>query len=128
MAESGVRTHGTLLTYTRFPSVRLKPLGHLSVLRANSKCKMQNAKLSVALNSAFCILHFAFSRASASRNGGEGGIRTPDTREGITVFETAAFNHSATSPYGCGVSGRTAEECCATAALRLREPPRDGDS
>jgi CheY-like chemotaxis protein len=27
--ESGIRTHGTLLTYTRFPSVRLKPLGHL---------------------------------------------------------------------------------------------------
>jgi hypothetical protein len=29
--ESGIRTHGTLLTYTRFPSVRLKPLGHLSL-------------------------------------------------------------------------------------------------
>src|SRR5207249_6618176 len=29
--ESGIRTHGTRLTYTRFPSVRLKPLGHLSV-------------------------------------------------------------------------------------------------
>ena len=29
--ESGIRTHGTLFTYTRFPSVRLKPLGHLSV-------------------------------------------------------------------------------------------------
>ncbi len=28
--EGGIRTHGTLLTYTRFPSVRLKPLGHLS--------------------------------------------------------------------------------------------------
>src|SRR5512147_1390927 len=28
--ESGIRTHDTLLTYTRFPSVRLKPLGHLS--------------------------------------------------------------------------------------------------
>ena len=27
---SGIRTHGTLLTYTRFPSVRLKPLGHPS--------------------------------------------------------------------------------------------------
>ena len=32
--------------------------------------------------------------------GGEGGIRTPDTRKGITVFETAAFNRSATSPIG----------------------------
>ncbi len=28
--ESGIRTHGTVLPYTRFPSVRLKPLGHLS--------------------------------------------------------------------------------------------------
>ncbi len=27
--ESGIRTHGTF-RYTRFPSVRLKPLGHLS--------------------------------------------------------------------------------------------------
>ncbi|GEM_PF-2922515 len=29
---------------------------------------------------------------------GEGEIRTPDTASGITVFETAAFDHSATSP------------------------------
>jgi hypothetical protein len=28
--ESGIRTHGTGLPYTRFPSVLLKPLGHLS--------------------------------------------------------------------------------------------------
>lgn len=31
--ERGIRTLGTLLTYTRFPSVRLKPLGHLSCER-----------------------------------------------------------------------------------------------
>src|SRR3954454_13557870 len=31
-------------------------------------------------------------------NGGEGEIRTHGTREGSTVFETAAFDHSATSP------------------------------
>ena len=29
--------------------------------------------------------------------GREGGIRTPDTVAGITVFETVAFDHSATS-------------------------------
>jgi hypothetical protein len=29
---------------------------------------------------------------------GEGEIRTLDTLAGITVFETAAFDHSATSP------------------------------
>ena len=33
-----------------------------------------------------------------SRGGGEGGIRTHGTREGTTVFETARFNHSRTSP------------------------------
>ncbi len=31
-------------------------------------------------------------------SGGEGEIRTHGTREGSTVFETAAFDHSATSP------------------------------
>src|SRR6266851_641718 len=35
--ESGIRTHGTLLTYTRFPSVRLKPLGHLSIQRQKAE-------------------------------------------------------------------------------------------
>ncbi len=28
--ENGIRTHGTLLKHTRFPSVPLKPLEHLS--------------------------------------------------------------------------------------------------
>ena len=28
--EEGIRTLDTLLAYTRFPSVRLRPLGHLS--------------------------------------------------------------------------------------------------
>src|ERR1044071_4648360 len=74
--ESGIRTHGTLLTYTRFPSVRLKPLGHLSV-------------------SVGACCH----GIDLLRSGGEGGIRTPDARQGITVFETAAFSHSATSPH-----------------------------
>ncbi len=35
-----------------------------------------------------------------SKDGGEGGIRTPETLPGLTVFKTAAFNHSATSPLG----------------------------
>ena len=29
--EKGIRTLGTLLEYTHFPGVRLRPLGHLSV-------------------------------------------------------------------------------------------------
>ena len=32
------------------------------------------------------------------QNGGEGGIRTPDTREGTHAFQACALNHSATSP------------------------------
>ena len=31
-------------------------------------------------------------------NGGETGIRTLGPREGTTVFETAPFDHSGTSP------------------------------
>ena len=33
------------------------------------------------------------------KNGGEGGIRTHGARKGSTVFETARFNRSRTSPY-----------------------------
>ena len=35
--------------------------------------------------------------------GGEGEIRTHGTREGTTVFETAPFGHSGTSPRGSGL-------------------------
>ena len=43
-------------------------------------------------------------------NGGEEGIRTPDTLSGMPVFKTGAINHSATSPliqfyYSSTVSG-----------------------
>jgi hypothetical protein len=38
-------------------------------------------------------------------NGGEGGIRTLDRLAPITVFETAAFDHSATSPRGAEIAG-----------------------
>src|ERR1700679_501082 len=35
---------------------------------------------------------------SLYRNGGERGIRTPDTLSGTSVFKTDAINHSASSP------------------------------
>ena len=38
------------------------------------------------------------SVASIRNVGGETGIRTLGTREGTTVFETAPFDHSGTSP------------------------------
>ena len=34
------------------------------------------------------------------KSGGERGIRTLGTRKGTTVFETAPFDHSGTSPRG----------------------------
>ena len=41
----GIRTHGTLLTYTHFPGVRLKPLGHPSrVLEASKSPRLQEAR------------------------------------------------------------------------------------
>src|SRR3954467_10476026 len=35
--RGGIRTHGTLLTYTHFPGVRLKPLGHPSQHRFEAR-------------------------------------------------------------------------------------------
>ena len=40
----------------------------------------------------------AFRNRNEKKNGGERGIRTLDTRKGITIFETVAFDHSAISP------------------------------
>jgi hypothetical protein len=40
----------------------------------------------------------ATSHTKERASGGEGGIRTHGTRKGSTVFETARFNHSRTSP------------------------------
>src|SRR6266446_22360 len=74
--RGGIRTHGTLLTYTHFPGVRLKPLGHPS-------------------------RHHFLARAIETTVNGQGEIRTLDTGfTGMPVFETGAFNHSATCPTG----------------------------
>jgi hypothetical protein len=43
-------------------------------------------------------LRLAQNELSPLFSGGEGGIRTHGTREGSTVFETARFNRSRTSP------------------------------
>ena len=44
--EKGIRTPGTLLEYTRFPSVPLKPLEHLSnfFVDCKGKTKIRNIK------------------------------------------------------------------------------------
>ncbi len=43
-------------------------------------------------------LQWQIRRANLLKIGGEGGIRTPGTRKRTTDFESAAFDHSATSP------------------------------
>jgi hypothetical protein len=80
--RGGIRTHGTLLTYTHFPGVRLKPLGHPS-------------------------RHRYLALAIEGLRSGQGEIRTLDTGfTGMPVFETGAFNHSATCPAGSQTIGR----------------------
>src|SRR6478735_1055545 len=80
--RGGIRTHGTLLTYTHFPGVRLKPLGHPSNgTSINNLSNQKGPELTQAL---------FFN--------GQGEIRTLDTLAGMPVFETGAFNHSATCP------------------------------
>ena len=85
--RGGIRTHGTLLTYTHFPGVRLKPLGHPS---NHTDC----GQLGSAPNSDVVL-------------NGQGEIRTLDTGfTGMPVFETGAFNHSATCPAASQLTGR----------------------
>ena len=46
------------------------------------------------------------SRLQITLGCGEGGIRTPGTREGTLDFESSPFNHSGTSPKKiCGEGG-----------------------
>src|SRR5260370_37834207 len=49
--------------------------------------------------------------------GGGGGIRTPETLSSLTVFKTAAFNHSATPPQF--VYNNLRKTCC-TSLLHIR--------
>ena len=43
-------------------------------------------------------MNFDSHKVSGTLCGGERGIRTPETREGLPVFKTGAFNRSASSP------------------------------
>ncbi len=54
-----------------------------------------------------------------NRIGGEGGIRTHGARKGTTVFETAPFDHSGTSP---GLPGVVVIRSCRERAESSRTP------
>ena len=82
----------------------LQPLGHLSEIvaihdlqpRPDCRLKLQRCRL-ITLHGR-CYLPRKFSTFPISSVGGERGIRTPGGCYTPTIFKTAAFNHSATSP------------------------------
>jgi hypothetical protein len=61
----------------------------------------------------------------SSKIGGEGGIRTLGPLARSTVFETAPFDHSGTSPQRLDTTGRTGERGLYTADRRNTDPRSD---
>ena len=77
----------------RNPRDESEPMGKLLSLVRLVTANMRKAGL-------FRIFRDQCSRVSLQSRlrGGEGGIRTPDTRQGMAAFEAARFNRSRTSP------------------------------
>lgn len=97
--EDRIRTCGGL-PHIRFPGVPIKPLWHLSAyFSSRSGSATNSSSATVAIRSG-CLWMTAHDKEYGPDSvcGGEGGIRTRDTLADIPVFETGAFNHSATSP------------------------------
>src|ERR1700733_784824 len=63
---------------------------------------------------------------SAKGDGGEGGIRTPDTVARTPHFECGAFNHSATSPEGKNLSDAARYVTAAPSGDKVRYWTRRG--
>ena len=62
-----------------------------------------------------------YERPDTYAYGGGGGIRTPETLASLTVFKTAAFNHSATPPpHKHCTSGNAVAHFCRTFADNVR--------
>ncbi len=82
------------------------PPKNVQKVYGNRKLKKGDKTKSAAPTcAAFCTEEICARKADSPKNslsplfsGGEGGIRTHGTRKGSTVFETARFNHSRTSP------------------------------
>ncbi len=64
----------------------------------------------------------------AKQDGGEGGIRTPDTLAGMPHFECGAFDHSATSPIPGSSEGAEPNEPALVAQERGRSHLRTAGS
>ncbi len=118
--EGGIRTHGTL-PHTRFPSVLLRPLGHLSAQIIVLSTVAQRSDVSnnntppegedgeytqnVKKNHRLFILVL-----STAKNGREGGIRTHGALAGTTDFESVPFDHSGTPPSQTNCTETTIEQ------------------
>ena len=85
--ESGTRTRTGLSTRRASNAVPYQ-LGDLSKIGQGDKEKRRGGRYSPLL-----LVPLSFF------SDGEGGIRTHGTRKGTTVFETARFSHSRTSPH-----------------------------
>src|SRR5262249_35234002 len=95
--EGGIRTHGTVSRTQHFQCCQLSR----SCTSPDQYWSQSRVPSNVLPGTTACRRLFPArdSRLGASRlNGGEGGIRTHGTLASTTVFETARFNHSRTSP------------------------------
>src|SRR5690554_2290423 len=66
--EEGIRTLDTLLAYTHFPGVRLRPLGHLSILFCPENLLCQDKK------------YFKYPKANTSSGNDAGHAFKPDAK------------------------------------------------
>ena len=106
--RGGIRTHGTL---SRTHTFQACALNH-SATRPTNDCRPAEAKRADGANRR----PSALTTARTSRSG-QGEIRTHGTVAGTPVFETGAFNHSATCPGQPENLARAPEGC-----QRIREP------
>lgn len=93
-------------------TARQLPLQHSSTFPASSfKRRIEESlkhRLSVLFITQWDAKNFILKNQHLRLCGGEGGIRTLGTIARTTVFETAPFDRSGTSPWGCviGVLGQ----------------------
>ena len=87
--EGGIRTHGTVSRTQHFQCCQFSH-------SCTSPRELRIAELGLRIEE---IQNSQSTIRNPQSIGGEGGIRTHGTLTGTTVFETARFNHSRTSPH-----------------------------
>ena len=110
--RGGIRTHGTLLTYTHFPGVRLKPLGHPSYHRFQALMIEIRPLPRTANDQAPCAI-----RSDTRRTGRDSNSR-------YRVHRYAGFRDRCLQPLGhlsCSHATYSAARPTSTRTLRLEE-------